>query len=159
MFTWLAVNRNAGAIQWNKVYLQVLLTHTLSLFLSLSLSHARTNTHTTRTALTRMGWGQAGGMVSLLVLMLGVPQGLVVYFGHICQRTHQNDFCRKYHDTMSTLAVMQALCGCFFAVIFASTLWRYADDSRSPPSPLRPPPNYSSSQFTVSRYFLLSMLM
>ena len=49
--------------------------------------------------------------------------------GRICQEEHQNDYCRKYHDTMSTLAALQALIGLAFGVAFGVNAWRFTDGS------------------------------
>jgi len=75
----------------------------------------------------------------VLLLVLGVPQALVVYFGRICQVEHENDYCRKYHDTMSSIAVIQALFGLSFGLFFGASAWRYSDGSMvcqtTPPKP------------------------
>mmetsp|Transcript_40241 Transcript_40241/g.95544 ORF Transcript_40241/g.95544 Transcript_40241/m.95544 type:complete len:392 (+) Transcript_40241:238-1413(+) len=64
-------------------------------------------------------------LMLVLILALGVPQGLVVHYGRICQMQRQNDYCRKYHDMTSTLAVTQALVGLLFCGVFGAYTWSW----------------------------------
>ena len=64
---------------------------------------------------------------------MGIPQTLAVYWGGICEARRENDFCRKYFDVSSLLAVIQALAGLSFGVAFGRATWNWAETSEYEP--------------------------